>query len=112
MNKKKKYLTIEERDLYPMNQTDDFVAWKELISYKILEFITWVHPVTLSSNDKVGNLRMTLSLFEFAKLNQLQTSYASELHDTELSQVTVAKLTKHFTVSFCLSKITSVLSIL
>ena len=68
--------------------------------------------MTLSSNGNVGNLRMTLSLLEFAKLNQLQhLSYTSELHDTELSQVTAAKLTKHFTVSFCLSKITSVLSI-
>ena len=106
----KKYLTIEERNLYPMNQSDDFVAWKELISTKILDFITWVHPVTLSGN--VGNLRMTLSLLEFAKLNQLHHfSYTSELLDTELSQVTVAKLTKHFTVSFCLSKITSALSI-
>ncbi len=95
-----------------MNQSDEFVAWKELISIKILDFIAWVHPETLASSCKVSNLRMSLSLLEFAKFNQLQPlSYASVLHDTELPQITVAKLTKHFTVSFCLSKITSVLSI-
>ena len=112
LEQEKNYLTIEEHNLYPTKQTEEFVAWKELISIKILDFITWVHPVTSSSNGIVCNLRMTLSLLEFAKINlQQPLSYASELHDTNLSQITIAKLTKHFTVSYCLAKINSPLSI-
>ena len=111
---KKKYRTIKERNLYSMKQTDEFVAWKELISIKILDFITWVHPATLPGDTHSSGLRMTLQLLEFAKLNQqhpLSYRYISEFYDTETSQITVAKLTKPYTVSYCLSKITSALSI-
>ena len=53
-----------------MKQTDEFVAWKELSATKELDFITWVHPVTLACCAHFSGLQMTLQLSTFAKPTQ------------------------------------------
>ena len=71
LEQQKKYLNTEERDLYPLNPTDDFVAGKDLISTKILDFITWVHPSTIHGYTKSKCLQMTINIYDFEKNNTL-----------------------------------------
>ena len=104
-------LTTDELALFPTSASDLQCVWLKILTPDLINFIKWAKPVLHGASVDNGGTTFMLNLASFDNPRDIAPFKVDRVYSFSVtSKITVAMLTKHFTVTHCTNNVSTALN--